>query len=391
MSRFLFVAPPLWGHLDRGGYLQTAQAAQTQGHAVLWATGSSMVEELRRQGFDCQPARIDWEAGWMNEQMLTQMTEDLLALAEDFQPDVLVADPMMHAVQLAGEKLQLPWAVCGFPGTSHHLAIYESFPHVQQVYHERFGRLRQRFHLPPLAADTPPAVVLRSPYLYISFFSPDWHAHLPHLPPHAHFVGGRAEPPQTALPTWMNQLPEDRPVAFITLGSRPTAPAQFFRDAANAVTEAGGFAVIATRSPQLDEELADQLPNHTRLERYVSFAHLFTLTRTIIHHGGMGTLHGAIVHGLTQVIVPQGGANVYENADDAVRAGVALQLSAREADVAHLRPLVERAFHDTAMRQRAHALREEFARLGGPAKAAALLHQLAQRRQPLLHPTAPGG
>jgi UDP:flavonoid glycosyltransferase YjiC (YdhE family) len=57
----------------------------------------------------------------------------------------------------------------------------------------------------------------------------------------------------------------------------------------------------------------------------VAQAELLPRCSVIVHHGGAGTTFGALAHGVSQVIVPQGADN-FDNAAMCERAGIALVL-----------------------------------------------------------------
>jgi UDP:flavonoid glycosyltransferase YjiC (YdhE family) len=169
-----------------------------------------------------------------------------------------------------------------------------------------------------------------------------------------------------------------QPLVLITLGSTLTDDVNFFVNAAHAATRAGALVIVAygdsELAPGLKEKLAVRLPRCIAV-RWVDYAHLFPRLSAIIHHGGVGTTHAAVVHGVPQVIVPHGG----DQGLQAVRAeacGVGLDMPPDQATVDRLRQAIEMVLFDSDFRVRARNLASAFAALGGVTKAADVLEQM---------------
>ena len=52
MAKLLFTSAPLPGHLDWGGFLATAQAAQSMGHSVRWVSGEPLRQMVEAGGIE---------------------------------------------------------------------------------------------------------------------------------------------------------------------------------------------------------------------------------------------------------------------------------------------------------------------------------------------------
>src|SRR5690606_37173251 len=148
-----------------------------------------------------------------------------------------------------------------------------------------------------------------SPHLHISYFTQDWYmAESGTLLPQNAYVGGKPTPPQDARPTWLTDIPQEAPLALITLGSVFTGDLGFFSWAAQAVARLGLVPIVVLGwnpiTPVAKAELVAALPGNTRLLNWVDFNHVLPRTKLMIHHGGMGTTHPAVVHGLLQIVVP---------------------------------------------------------------------------------------
>jgi UDP:flavonoid glycosyltransferase YjiC (YdhE family) len=124
-------------------------------------------------------------------------------------------------------------------------------------------------------------------------------------------------------------------------------------------------------APGLKEKLAARLPRCFAV-RWVDYTHLFPRLAAIMHHGGVGTTHAAVVHGVPQVIVPHAGDQGLQ-AHRADANGVGLNVPPGQANVGRLRQAIETVLFDPGFRIHARNLAAEFARLGGVSKAAEFL------------------
>lgn len=411
MARFWFISAPLYGHLDWGGFLLTAQALQQRGHQVLWISEEPIRTAVAEAGLPFAPVRRTgwlWPPPpppdltaippqqavmlryrraldtWLSEDWVGEGVQALLDLAQDAGlPDAIAADPFLSAAALVAEALDVPLAVCGWPAmkTLNDEFLFPVQKTLAAESQERITRLCRRFGLRGVnfAQGTTPSVL--SPRLHISYFNDYWYqADRDNLLPQNLFVGGRGLPPTTAPPAWLTTIPADTPLAFITLGSVFTGDLGFFSWAAQAAARAGCLPVVAIgRNPIAPEEkarLKAALPPATRLLNWAPLDHVLPRTRLVIHHGGMGTTHAAVIHGIPQMAVPHA-ADQRSNARRIAQAKVGLNLSAQDVRQGGLQQGAQALLGDDRVRQNALRLAADFAALGGPDRAAAALETLA--------------
>lgn len=407
MSKFWFVSAPLFSHTDWGGFLKTAQALQTAGHTVTWVSGSGIAQAVTQAGIEFAPiAQTGWlwppppapdlstispkEAvllrytraldTWLTEDLVAAGTQSLIDLAAtQGKPDVIVTDPFLSAAALAAEALNVRLAVCGWLA-QRELNEDFLFP-VQKSLgsdsQQRLARLCQRFGLQGINFAPGPTPSILSPHLHISYFSRSWYlADSDTILPQTRFVGGYPTPPTTPPPRWLTDLPDQRPLALVTLGSTFTGDLGFFSWAAHAAFRAGytPIVVIGTNpiEPDKKAELKAALPPTTRLLNWVPFDHVLPRTRLMIHHGGMGTTHAAVIHGIPQMVVPHA-ADQRGQARRVAQAKVGLNLTAHDVRQGALLEGALAITRDGQVQHNAQALAAEFASLGGvPAAAEAL-------------------
>ncbi|HVO41933.1 MAG TPA: nucleotide disphospho-sugar-binding domain-containing protein, partial [Aggregatilineales bacterium] len=252
-----------------------------------------------------------------------------------------------------------------------------------RVSRERIERLKARFGLKGINFSGGAAPSVQSPHLHISYFSRSWHQADPDFLPQTQFVGGWPTPPVTATPAWLDAIPPDAPQALITLGSTFTGDLGFFSWAAQAAARLGlvPIVVLGTNriAPEAKAELKSSLPAGTRLLNWIDYDHVFPRLKVIVHHGGMGTTHRAIVGAVPQVIVPHA-ADQRGQARRAAQARVGLNLTALDIQQNQLLPAIRAVTTDPKVLEAVADLAAEFASLGGPPCAADLLLRVHERR-----------
>ncbi len=407
MARYWFVSAPLYSHLDWGGYLATAQALSALGHEVTWVSGHEVGGAVTKAGVAFAPvSATGWlwppppapdvttltpqEAvmlryrraldTWMTESLVAEAVEALLTLATEIgTPDVIVTDPFLTAAALAAEKLGAGLAVCGWPALRE-LTDDLLFPVQKMLGNEsqgRLARLLEQFGLSGryFSAGATPSIL--SPALHLCYFNALWYQSDAHnLLPQTQFVGGKPIPPSEPIPDWLSAIPDSVPLAVITLGTTFTGDIGFFAGAAQAAARVGLLPVVAMGwnplSPDRKAALVKALPPGTRLVNYVPFAHVLPRARIMCHHGGMGSTHAALVHGVPQIVVPHA-ADQRGQATRTAQAKVGLFLTTHDVRKGTLPAAFKALNNDDRVRATARALADDLAALGGAERAAALL------------------
>jgi UDP:flavonoid glycosyltransferase YjiC (YdhE family) len=406
--RFLCISAPLPGHLDWGGYLRTAAALTARGHDVLWVSGAEVFAAVQATGVPFQAvSTVGWQlppplpadlpaavreqqrqpraiAGWLEPEAVCQGVEALQAVAAEYRPDVILSELFVTAAPIVAEQRDVPLVICGWPaqitpppqpGTPAQVVLQEARRRLAAICTTTGVRGR---YWPDANSFWP-----RSPYRHIVYFSPRWYGTGSPLLAQTVCVGGKVEAythrgatevattnaPEAALPA-------DRPLLLVTLGSLFTDDIAFFVNVTHAVAELGGHSVVASGrsglAPGLLERLRQRQLPHVTLLDWVDYAWLLPRVALVVHHGGMGTTHAAICHGLPQLMIPHAGDQALQ-AWRAAAAGVGIHLPPAQASLAQLQAALADLLTNPAWRPRAAALQAEFAALGGPDRAAAIL------------------
>jgi MGT family glycosyltransferase len=404
MSLIWCISAPLFSHTDWGGFLKTAQALAALGHRLVWVSEAPLRGALERAGLPfLTTARTGWlwppppppdvttlapaEAvmlryrraldTWLSEDLVGEAVEAFVALANEHgKPDLILTDPFLTAAALAAEVLDVPLVVCGWLA-QRELRDEFLFP-VQRTLgdesRERLDRLCERFGLVGRNFAPGPTPSILSPHLHISYFSERWYqADADTLLPQTLFVGGVPDAPQGDPPAWLVDIPTDAPIATITLGTTFTGDLGFYSWAAQAAARAGyvpvvivGFNPIAADDKA---KLKAALPKTTRLLNFAPFDQLLPRTKLLFHHGGMGTTHAALLHGIPQIVVPHA-ADQRGQARRVAQAKVGLNLTAHDVKQGMLWTAAKALRDDTSVAATCREFADELARLGGAARAA---------------------
>lgn len=413
MATFWFTSAPLPGHLDWGGLLKTAQALQVAGHDVLWVSEAKiggMVEAAGVPFAAIEPSGWRWPPPplptpgafvnenlfllryrraldtWLSEELVIPGVEALRELAARVgSPDVIVTDPFLSAAALAAELLDVPLAVGGWPaGPS---LDEDQLEYAQrQLGPEAQGRIERlcaHFGLTGINFSASATPDVQSPHLHISYFNPYWYQGDPTPLPQTQFVGGIPTPPQGDPPAWLAAIPPETPLGLVTLGSTFTSDLDFFAWGAQAIAANGMIPLVVVGynpiTPEQKADLKRKLPGGTRLLNWVDYDHVLPRLKIIIHHGGMGTTHAAILHAVPQIITPHA-ADQRGQARRVRQAKIGLEMSAHDVRQGQLRPAVQALTTTELVLTATQKLATAFAGLGGPPRAAELLIALADSR-----------
>lgn len=400
--RILFVSTPQPAHLDWGGYLATAQRLVAAGHSVLWASGDAVQTQVAAAGV---PFAAIKETGWIDpallppiepsadaeEQRLNRQRRSfdtwlsvepvsaavlaLEAVARDFAPACIVSEMFSIASAFVAERLETPLVVAGWPAIN-------TPPSQDALFDELMGRLaalRLRFACTGRNLSAHMSA-MQSPDCHITWWNERWFAGIPVLSQTRH-AGGIAPsplPPLAHLPD-----PDDRPWVLLTLGTTFHRDPAFFRMGAQAAVNMGCQPLVVHGA--LDEgerdALAGLLPAEAILMPRVDFAAVLPYVAAAIHHGGAGTTHALVTHGVPQMVVPHAGDQGVQ-ARAVARCGIGAHCPAREMTVARAEQTLAALLPDRSpFRSNAVNLKAEFAALGGVKTSAAWIEEMAARGQ----------
>jgi UDP:flavonoid glycosyltransferase YjiC (YdhE family) len=380
----LFCCRPAYGHVYP--LLPLALACRDAGHEVLFGTGEGFRPWLQQLGIraervgisipeadrlalretpelDALPREERWRFGVVvfGDVLARRTLEDLLPLLEDVAPHVVVYDELDIGAAAAAH-------VADVPAVAHSLGRQLPGP-IRRAALERLAEVVRGYGIGSLPDD----LFAVNPYLDICPPSlQDTTASEPAvriaLRPVAPVLVG------DAVPGWVAEV-RSRPLVYVTLGTYVSGSVGSLRATAAGVGKLDVDALV-TVGPDGDPSALGPLPDSVRVERYVSQGVLLPYLDAVAHHGGSGTMLGALSHGLPQLVLPHG-ADQFLNAQALIDSGAGHCLTPEEITPETVCEAVEALLGEPGYRQSAGRLADEIAALPTPAQTVPKLEQLA--------------
>jgi MGT family glycosyltransferase len=410
MAKIWCISAPLYSHTDWGGFLRTAQGLAELGHDVIWVSTEKLRGAITSAGLPFYPiaqtgflfppppapdvttippqeaVMLRYRRAldtWMSVDIVAEATQNLLDLSEKIgTPDLILTDPFLSASALFAEKIGVRMMVCGWQAQAdlNADALFPVQRNLATDSQQRLAKLCDQFGLTGENFSKGATTSILSPHLHISYFTPRWYiAEAGTLLPQNVFVGGTRPIPKDAPPAWLTDIPQDVPLALITLGTTFTGDLGFYSWAAQAASREGLLPVVAIGfnpiAPEDKAMLVKSLPQGTRLVNFVPFEHILPRCKIMIHHGGMGTTHYAVVFGVMQIVVPHA-ADQRVQAKRVAQARVGLNLTAHDVRQGMLKDGVRALVHDQKVQITATQLSDEMASLGGVARAVDVIQSM---------------
>jgi Erythromycin biosynthesis protein CIII-like, C-terminal domain/Erythromycin biosynthesis protein CIII-like, N-terminal domain len=373
--RVLVVSAPMVGHLLP--MVPFARTLRDAGHEVLLATAADALAgpEVGLPVEDIAPtlrfariarrtmlrhpliakAEFTGAAGTRGVSLLfaavnEQMADGVIALADRWAANLVIYEPLAVVGALAAARRRVPAVL-------HENSLYDG-AHLVQATAARLRAVLARHGVDALPANAA-TVTIAPPSL----------------------VGSRAGWPmrclpysgQGALPDWLRQRPQRARIAVShsTVGSLGSSGLISAVVAAASRVDAE-FVVVR---PDRRTRRRSALPGNVRTVGWVSLAKVLPTCTAIVHHGGAGTVLGALAAGLPQLIAPGPGDRTH-NAQLVAARGVGLAVAAKYITAVELTRLIT----DPALASAAVQVQQEMIAMPEPEQVVARLHTLIARR-----------
>ena len=408
MSRFLFVVPPLVGHVNPT--VGVAAELTARGHQVAWVCPDpELVGRLAGPGasvYACggaprgeRPAelrgpealRFLWE--WYLLPLAEAMAPGVRAAAAEFRPDVVVADQQAFAGALTAERLGLPWATSATT-TAEFTDPLAALPKVRAWVTERLDRLRHAVGDPApggcpqssacpatpgthsRTGRTPPGTDPRfSPRLILAFSTPE----LAGTAEGVTWVGPSvaARPSPAGFP-W-EWLDPGRATVLVTLGTANTDVGGRFLDVCRAalreradrvqavLVDPGGT-LGASGPDDKDLLVVPSVPQLALLEKGID---------AVVCHAGHNTVCEALWFGVPLVVAPIRDDQPVVAAQ-VVDAGAGVRVRFGRVTAQKLGAALDDVLHEGGYRAAAERIGTAFRAAGGASAAATELEELAR-------------
>jgi MGT family glycosyltransferase len=385
VARFLFVVPPLVGHVNPT--VSVARELEARGHEIAWVGHPGAVRPRLPEGaklfaLDDRLPEERWEKAsaeakaarglaalkFLWEEFFIPLARAMLPGVEDaidrFRPSALVVDQQAVGGALAARRRALPWATLATTsaGVTDPLA---GLPLVRKWLDDQLADLEREAGLPP--APDPD----RSPHLLIAFTTEALVGPRDRFPAHYRFVGPsiHRRPEPTPFP-WDALRPGPR--VLVSLGTvNAEAGDRFYPTVVEAL---GGEA-----APQVilvaPESMVPAVPGNFLVRPFVPQLALIPHMSAVVCHGGHNTVCEALAAGLPLVVLPIKHDQPVV-AQQVVDAGAGLRLKFGRVRPDELRGAVTRVLGEPPFREAAARIAHSFESAGGAAKAALLLEEI---------------
>jgi UDP:flavonoid glycosyltransferase YjiC (YdhE family) len=375
--------------------LPLAHALVAAGHEVRVGTSASFAPFVEREGLTAEAVGLDWlhgVASTIPPELATppeadtletffayrfvrmtaeRLANDVAALYERWQPEVIVRETTEYGGSLAAQLLEVPSAALQIasPTLMSRGVLAEVAIALEEV--------RPRLGLAP----DPEMTALRDEVV-ICFAPPALHDPTFELPAGLQSFHPGSPPASAVIPDAVAGLGVDRALVYATLGTVFNDPANespFFPSIRDGLVDASVDLLIAV-GPNVDPaSFGEQRPG-VRVLPFVPQREVLNRCAVVICHGGYGTVLDSIEAAVPLVVVPFG-ADQYVNATSVQRLGIGVVVEEEELSPSAIRDAVDRLLSSgSTYRARLVDVREEWRVLPGPEKAVEAVVALARRR-----------
>jgi UDP:flavonoid glycosyltransferase YjiC (YdhE family) len=392
--RALFTVQPSVGHLHP--LVPVARALADAGHEVAVCSSASFQSEVEAFGLPHVAAGLDWhtsdQSTWgafppmpepgpefakfvvtMFADVTTRhMVPDLLAVAREWRPDLVIRESMEFGGCIAAECLGIPHAsVAGNGYSAVDSPDVHYFPGNRLAVAQPLARHREELGLPP-----DPEVLMPFRYLHLCFTPPRWDGVSAPRPRNAHFLRHvDAVPPNAQLPAWVGER-SHRSTVLASLGTVFNKYPGVLEAIVEGLAGEPVDAIVAIGRDQDASRFGSRATN-VRLEAYVPQALVLPRCDVLVTHGGFNSVKEALSAGVPMVVVPITADQPY-CAERCAALGVGRVIEPGERSADAIRETIRDVLQNPSYRANARAFQAEMAALPGPEELVDLLQALAR-------------
>jgi UDP:flavonoid glycosyltransferase YjiC (YdhE family) len=395
--RALFTTQPGFGHLNP--LLPYAVAMRDAGHEVRFASAAVFAEAIEQHEFECAAIGPDftWEAPeryfpaiadaaragralqYANFEITwkhwnPRAAQDLLALCEDWRPDVIIREFAENGATFAGEIAAIP-VVCAswsaLPNDGRRWGSVLDWDRTLECYEA----LRRELGVAP---ERPGAAWERQ--LVVTGLPNTWFRDAASAPVVRHFRLPLTEGPPRSPPPWLPALGRDRPLVYATLGTVFNRLRKLRAALLEALADLD-VDVLMTVGRNVDPDTIGSIAPNTRVEQFIPQSQILPRASLLVSHAGLGTMLGGIYHGVPMLLIAID-ADQPINARCAAEAGIALALELSQVNATTVRAAAESALNSPSLRQSARTLREECDAMDTIDAAVTTIEQQAAQARP---------
>ncbi|PIF46676.1 MGT family glycosyltransferase [Chryseobacterium sp. 52] len=389
MAKFVFVVPPLTGHVNPT--LSIGAELLDRGHEVAWISldknlstklpvgGELLLIQYDQTDEEKQESEkyldiiskkvvygID-SIKFLYEEVLIPLNRHcyngILSLLKSYQPDLVIGDHQLFTAAVAAKKLSLPYSTTVTAPAA--IKIMDELPKVHEWEVSKIIELQKELGITEnrsLASSDLLTLVLTSRYFFGEM----------ELPSHYQFTGPVLTERRIACAfDWETFTNDTKKKILVSIGTTfdHDHKKAFFQKVIDAFKDED-LTVVLVSDPQLFESWPENFMVYQQVPQLDLLPHL----DGVVCHGGHNTVSEALSNGLPLVVIPI----AYDQSHVAgrvVRTGAGERLNFNRFKSHHLNEAVQNILNNSEFKEAAQTIRESFIEAGGTSTAANLLEQ----------------
>lgn len=434
MARILVGTFPAVGHVNP--FFPLVRALVARGHEVVWNTSAVYAERIAATGARFAPlehahdfndlppderdahrqnlkgvAALKADIKQIFIANAPRQIEDLRAITRRFTPDLILVDPGFIGGAWFHELSGIPLAIMnvlpmgissrdtapggiGLPPDSSPLGILRNRALNWAVEHVLFRDVQQHWNEARAGLGLPKTGwfqdTVTNAELYMQLSVPGFEYPRSDLAPMVHFIGTMPVPAPSgwAAPAWWEELNGPRPVVHVTQGTVANMTPELIAPAIAGLADEDVLVVVSTGGRPVEELKLGTLPTNVRVGTFLSYPELLPRAAAMVTNGGYGGTQVALAHGLPLVVAGTTEDKLEVSARVAW-SGAGINLKTDTPSPEQVRVAVRKILCDGRYRERAQALKHEYARYNAIELGAGLIERLAATARPVLRNTVP--
>jgi len=398
MAKFVFVVPPLTGHINPT--LSMGAALLERGHRVAWITLDQSLGAKLPPGGELLAIRYDQNdqqkkdsekyldiitkkivygidsIKFLYEEVLIPLNrhsyEGIASLLDQYQPDLVITDHQMFAGAIAATNKNYPYVTSVTAPAA--IKVMDELPKVHEWEVNQIVALQKEFGINEagsIACSTLATLVFTSK----AFFGEM------ELAEHFKFIGPVFNRRKTVVPfNWDAFNDIKQPKILVSIGTTfdHEHKKNFFTKVIEAFAAENLHVVVVS-----DSALFESWPANFTVQREVPQLDLLPHLDAVVCHGGHNTVCETLMHGLPMVVIPI----AYDQSHVAgrvFRVGAGERLNFNRFKAGHLKEAVNKVMQDGSYKMAAEEIKQSFTDAGGTASAADLLETLSHKTSTVL-------
>jgi len=392
MAKFVFIVPPLTGHINPT--LSLGTVLLERGHRVGWITlDRSLAEKLPPGGelllisydendqqkkeaekyLDIITKKIVYgidSVKFLYEEVLIPLNrhsyEGIASLLDQFEPDLVITDHQMFAGAMAAFNKNLPYATSVTAPAA--IKVMDELPKVHEWEVNQIMALQAEFGIRESRN------LATSELLTLIFTSRAFFGEM-ELPDHFKFVGPVFNRRQTEIAfDWEAFHAIGLPKILVSIGTTfdHEHKKNFFNKVIEAFASENMHVVVVS-----DPDLFEDWPANFTVQKQVPQVELLPYLDGVVCHAGHNTVCETLMNGLPLVVIPI----AYDQSHVAgrvFRVGAGERLNFNRFKAKHLLEAVNTILHNPSYREAATTIKQSFIHAGGNDAAADLLENASR-------------